>query len=139
MQEQHELLDPNRIATNDIASMLRHYGVEACRACITREMDGVFKGHGIVVDARHLNLIADAMTRAGTFRPFSRIGMANNTSPFMKMSFETTVAFLRDAALEADRDDLKNPSARLVVGRIGRGGTGAFDVMMPLTRGYTLE
>jgi hypothetical protein len=50
----------------------------------------------------------------------------------MKMSFETTLAFLRDAVQEGDVDDLTNPSARIVAGRVGRMGTGGFDVLMPL-------
>ena len=34
----------------------------------------------------------------------------------MKMSFETTVGFLKDAVLEGDVDELMGPSARIVVG-----------------------
>jgi hypothetical protein len=60
------------------------------------------------------------------------MGYRGNTSPFMKMSFETTLAFLRDAVQEGDVDDLTNPSARIVAGRVGRMGTGGFDVLMPL-------
>jgi hypothetical protein len=81
---------------------------------------------------RHLNLIADTMTKGGGFTPFNRIGMRGNVSPFMKMSFETTVGFLKDAVLERDWDDLRNPSARIVVGRLGGIGTGAFDVLAPV-------
>ena len=128
-----DMLDFDRMTTNDIDSMLRHYGVEACRASIILEMEAVFKGHGITVDLRHLNLIADTMTRAGGFRPFNRYGAIQaSTSPLLKMSFETTTAFLRDALLDSDHDDLLCPSARLVVGNLGRMGTGAFDIMMPL-------
>lgn len=92
-------------------------------------MDAVFKGHSITVDNRHLNLIADVMTKGGGYTPFNRRGLKSGTSPFMKMSFETTVAFLKDAVLEGDRDDLKGPSARIVMGKLGRMGTGAFDVL----------
>jgi hypothetical protein len=133
MREYSHIIDVNRIFTNDIVSMLQLYGVEACRATIVREMHGVFSGHGISVDQRHLNLIADTMTKGGGFTPFNRIGLRGNVSPFMKMSFETTVGFLKDAVLERDWDDLKNPSARIVVGRLGRLGTGAFDVLAPVT------
>ncbi|KAG9698358.1 beta and beta-prime subunits of DNA dependent RNA-polymerase, partial [Aureobasidium melanogenum] len=126
------VLNPNRFFTNDIAAMLRLYGVEACRASIVREVSAVFGGHGISVDQRHLNLIADYMTRGGGYQAFSRQGIKGNTSPFMKMSFETTVGFLRDAVMEEDFDDLSGPSARIVVGKIGRIGTGGFDVMMPV-------
>ncbi|KAF2640084.1 DNA-directed RNA polymeras-like protein I subunit [Massarina eburnea CBS 473.64] len=132
MREFPDIIDTSRIFTNDIHSMLSLYGVEACRASIVREMHAVFSGHGISVDNRHLNLIADTMTKGGGFTPFNRIGMKGNPSPFMKMSFETTVGFLKDAVLERDWDDLNNPSARIVLGRLGKAGTGAFDVLAPV-------
>ncbi|PVH92409.1 DNA-directed RNA polymeras-like protein I subunit [Periconia macrospinosa] len=132
MREFADIIDTSRLFTNDIVAMLRLYGVEACRASIVREMHAVFSGHGISVDQRHLNLIADTMTKGGGFTPFNRIGMKSNPSPFMKMSFETTVGFLKDAVLERDVDDLTNPSARIVMGRLGKTGTGAFDILAPV-------
>ncbi|KAF2124193.1 beta and beta-prime subunits of DNA dependent RNA-polymerase [Dothidotthia symphoricarpi CBS 119687] len=132
MRDFPHIIDVNRVLTNDIVAMLHLYGVEACRATIVREMHAVFSGHGISVDLRHLNLIADTMTKGGGFTPFNRIGLRGNVSPFMKMSFETTVGFLKDAVLERDWDDLRNPSARIVVGRLGAAGTGAFDVLAPV-------
>ncbi|KAH5301827.1 DNA-directed RNA polymerase subunit [Parastagonospora nodorum] len=132
MREYSHIIDVNRIFTNDIVGMLQLYGVESCRATIVREMHAVFSGHGISVDLRHLNLIADTMTKGGGFTPFNRIGLKTNVSPFSKMSFETTVGFLKDAVLERDWDDLSNPSARIVVGRLGKLGTGAFDVLAPV-------
>ena len=130
MRDYQHVIDPNRILTNDIAAMLRLYGVEAARATIIQEMDAVFQGHSIAVDNRHLNLIADVMTRGGGFTPFSRMGMKGGVSPFMKMSFETTVGFLKDAVLDGDWDDLKGPSARIVMGKIGKVGTGTFDILL---------
>ncbi|KAK4498596.1 hypothetical protein PRZ48_011255 [Zasmidium cellare] len=132
MWDYQHIVHPHHIYTNSIADILRHYGVEACRGAIVREMQGVFGGHGISVDTRHLTLIADYMTRDGVYQAFSRMGYRNNPSPFMKMSFETTLGFLRDAVLEGDFDDLKGPSARIVTGRVGGVGTGGFDVLMPL-------
>ncbi|KAJ9667928.1 hypothetical protein H2201_002114 [Coniosporium apollinis] len=130
--ELQNIINPNKLFTNDIAAMLRLYGVEACRANIVREMHAVFSSHGIAVDHRHLNLIADTMTRGGGYTAFSRMGLKSNVSPFMKMSFETTVGFLRDAVLEEDWDELKNPSARIVMGKVSKVGTGSFDVLMPV-------
>ncbi|MCJ1473648.1 hypothetical protein MMC13_002299 [Lambiella insularis] len=132
MHDYQHIINPHKIFTNDIAAMLALYGVEACRATIIREMDAVFKGHSITVDNRHLNLIADMMTRGGGFSAFNRTGMQTGVSPFMKMSFETTVKFLRDAMLENDWDDLRGPSARIVVGKSSKVGTGAFDILMPV-------
>ena len=133
MWEYGHIIDVNRIYTNDIVSVLNRYGVEACRATIAREMHNVFSGHGISVDQRHLSLIADTMTKGGGFTPFNRIGLAGNTSPFMKMTFETSIEFLKRAVMEKDWDDLTNPSARIVVGRLGGLGTGSFDILAPVT------
>ncbi|EAQ83890.1 hypothetical protein CHGG_10294 [Chaetomium globosum CBS 148.51] len=87
MQQYGDYINPNRISTNDIAQVLEVYGVEACRSNIVAELSGVFAGHGIAVDPRHLNLIADYMTRNGGFSAFNRIGLTGNVSPFTKMSY----------------------------------------------------
>ena len=102
MHEHQGYIHPHKIFTNDIAAMMAVYGVEAGRATIIREMDAVFKGHSISVDMRHLNLIADVMTRRGGFTPFNRTGLRSAVSPFMTMSFETTMGFVREAVLEGD-------------------------------------
>ncbi|KAH8677266.1 hypothetical protein BX600DRAFT_408654 [Xylariales sp. PMI_506] len=129
MQKYPEFINPNKTQTNDIAAVLRTYGIEAARSNIIQELSNVFGGHGISVDNRHLNLIGDYMTRNGTFTPFNRNGLKGNVSPFTKMSFETTLAFLKDAVLDGDWDDLNTPSGRIVLGRLGKVGTGAFDVL----------
>ncbi|QUC20783.1 uncharacterized protein UV8b_05024 [Ustilaginoidea virens] len=136
MQRYSDFIDPHRIQTNDIGAVLSVYGVEACRNNIVRELSGVFGSHGIQVDNRHLNLIADYMTRNGDFTAFSRMGLKGNVSPFTKMSFETTLAFLKDAVLDGDWDDLTTPSSRLVMGRLGMVGTGCFRVLTQLPTHY---
>ena len=85
--------------------------------------------YSITVDPRHLSLIADYMTFGGGYKPFNRLGLDSNVSPFLKMSFEQTCAFLTKATLEGDEDRLETPSARLVMGRSVTGGTGSFDIL----------
>jgi DNA-directed RNA polymerase I subunit RPA1 len=87
------------------------------------------------VDVRHLNLIADIMTRGGGFTPFSRQGLKTSVSPFLKMSFETTCNFLKEAVGEGDYDDLSSPSSRIVVGKLSGVGSGSFDIMVGGLRG----
>ncbi|KAI9674128.1 MAG: hypothetical protein M1817_001946 [Caeruleum heppii] len=135
MQTQQDILQPHRLYTNSVGDMLAHYGVEACRSAIVRELSGVFTSHSIAVDLRHLNLIADFMTRGGGYSPFNRLGMHRTcVSPLQKMSYETTVACLKDAVLDGDWDSLRGPSARLCVGRLSRMGTGCFDVLTDVSR-----
>lgn len=133
MRDFQDQIYPHSIYTNSVHDMLRYYGVEAARATIVKEIDAVFKGHGISVDIRHLNLIGDAMTHSGGYQPFSRHGLVKEGgSVLAKMSFETVMGFLKDAVLYGERDPLLGPSARIVAGRRGNIGTGAFDVVMPL-------
>ncbi|KAJ5682591.1 DNA-directed RNA polymerase I subunit [Penicillium macrosclerotiorum] len=133
MRDYQDIIKPHSLYTNSIHDMLNLYGVEAARATIIREMDAVFKGHSISVDNRHLNLIGDVMTQSGGFKAFSRNGLVkDSTSPFARMSFETTVGALKDSVLERDFENLKGPSSRIVVGRSGTVGTGAFDVLAPV-------
>jgi DNA-directed RNA polymerase I subunit RPA1 len=94
-----DLIDVNFIDTNDIGAILSTYGVEAARNAIIKEVAAVFNVYGIKVDRRHLTLIADYMTFEGSFKPFSRIGIGSNVSPFVKMSFESTCKFLTEATL----------------------------------------
>lgn len=44
-------------------------------------------------------------------------GMTTQSSPLLKMTFETTMSFMMDAALSADVDQLGTPAASIVVGR----------------------
>ncbi|KAI8058444.1 hypothetical protein BDF22DRAFT_665808 [Syncephalis plumigaleata] len=128
MWERSDIIDVNSIYSNDIAAILRTYGVEAARSAIIREIAGVFDVYGIGVDLRHLSLIADYMTFEGGYKPFNRMGIDSNTSPFLKMSYEMTCKFLTQSTLFADQDALTSPAARIVVGR----GTGAFELYQPL-------
>ncbi|EXJ86793.1 DNA-directed RNA polymerase I subunit RPA1 [Capronia epimyces CBS 606.96] len=133
MRDYQDQIYPHSLYTNSVHDMLKFYGVEAARMTIIKEIDGVFKGHGITVDSRHLNLIADAMTNSGSYQPFSRHGLVREGgSVLAKMSFETVMGFLKDAVLFGETDPLLGPSARIVAGRRGNIGTGAFDVVMPV-------
>ena len=55
------LIDLEKIETNDIAAVLKTYGVEAARSAIMNEIAGVFGVYGINVDKRHLSIISDYM------------------------------------------------------------------------------
>ncbi|KAJ3199173.1 hypothetical protein HDU82_000666 [Entophlyctis luteolus] len=56
--EFNTVVDVNNIYTNDIAAILKTYGVEAARAAIMSEIGAVFGVYGISVDRRHLSMFA---------------------------------------------------------------------------------
>ncbi|RCN44701.1 hypothetical protein ANCCAN_09276 [Ancylostoma caninum] len=63
------------------------------------EMNNVFAVYGIEVSKRHLSLTADYMTFTGEIAPFNRAAMSSSSSPLQKMTFETTMAFMKEALL----------------------------------------
>ena len=81
------------------------------------EINSVFGVYGISVDMRHLGLIADFMTHEGGYKALNRHGMFSEPSPLLKMTFETTMGFLTDAAVAGDVDRLSTPAASIVTGR----------------------
>ncbi|EFP05175.1 hypothetical protein CRE_04012 [Caenorhabditis remanei] len=93
-------------------------------------MNNVFAVYGIEVSKRHLSLTADYMTFTGQIQPFNRGAMSSSSSPLQKMTFETTMAFLREALLQGEEDNVNSPSARIVMGALPRGGTGSFDLLL---------
>lgn len=56
-----ELVDLDRLSSNDIYAILQTFGVEAARRAIIDEVSSVFGAYGIAVDYRHLTIIADYM------------------------------------------------------------------------------
>ncbi|AAS52294.2 ADR374Cp [Eremothecium gossypii ATCC 10895] len=129
MWDQEAFIDVNGITSNDVSAVLKTYGVEAARNTIVNEINNVFSRYAISVSYRHLDLIADMMTRQGTYLAFNRQGMESSTSSLMKMSYETTCQFLTKAVLDNEREELKSPSAKLVLGKLNSVGTGAFDIL----------
>ena len=122
----------NEIKSNDIWQVLCVYGVEAARVSIVNEINAVFGSYGIDVNPRHLSLIADYMTRTGSFNAMNRAGMLMCPSPFLQMSFESTTAFLTRASMDGQSDYQQSPSARLVLGGVPKVGSGCFELLVPL-------
>ncbi|KAL2330197.1 hypothetical protein Fmac_017778 [Flemingia macrophylla] len=126
-------LDVRYIYSNNVHAMLNSYGVEAARETIIREIQNVFKSYGISVNIRHLTLIADFMTHSGDYRPMNRTGsIADSTSPFIKMCFETASKFIVEAAFHGQVDNLETPSSRICLGLPVKMGTGCHGLIQKL-------
>jgi len=124
-----DVVDHDRLLSNDIWAIRCAYGVEAARNNIVEQIRSVFGVYGIEVDPRHLSLIADYMTYEGEFKPMSRIGMKETSSAFLQMSFETTANFLKQACMVKDTETMMSPSANIVLGRPVKHGTGLMDIL----------
>ena len=126
-------LDFTQLYCNNIQKMASYYGIEAARVVLIKEIQNVFAAYGITVNYRHLSLLADYMTYRGVYSAFNRFSLTSCPSPFQKMSYETTMNFLRYACSYGQSDPIESPSARLVIGRPVRIGTDFFNLLTKLT------
>uniref|UniRef100_A0A673NKL2 DNA-directed RNA polymerase n=1 Tax=Sinocyclocheilus rhinocerous TaxID=307959 RepID=A0A673NKL2_9TELE len=127
-----DILDLNRLYSNEVHAMASTYGIEVALRVIEKEIKDVFAVYGIEVDPRHLSLVADYMCFEGVYKPLNRFGIQSNSSPLQQMTFETSYKFLKQATMLGSYDRLSSPSACLVVGKVVKGGTGLFDLKQPL-------
>ncbi|XP_039975895.1 DNA-directed RNA polymerase I subunit RPA1 [Xiphias gladius] len=126
------ILDINRLYSNEVHAMANTYGIEVALKVIEKEIKDVFAVYGIEVDPRHLSLVADYMCFEGVYKPLNRHAIRSNSSPLQQMTFETSYKFLKQATMLGSHDQLVSPSACLVVGKVVKGGTGLFELKQPL-------
>ncbi|GFU75947.1 DNA-directed RNA polymerase I subunit RPA1 [Trichonephila clavipes] len=124
-----DILDINKIYSNNIHEVAKIYGIEAAGQVIKKEIVNVFAAYGITVDPHHLSLVSDYMTCSGEYRPCNRIGMEGNASPLQQITFETSKNFMTAAMCLGVEDRLKSPSANIFVGQMPQAGTGCFDLL----------
>ncbi|XP_056295891.1 DNA-directed RNA polymerase I subunit RPA1 [Pseudoliparis swirei] len=127
-----DILDINRLYSNEVHAMAKTYGIEVGLKVIEKEIKNVFAVYGIEVDPRHLSLVADYMCFEGVYKPLNRHAIQSNPSPLQQMTFETSYKFLKQATMLGLHDKLESPSACLVVGKIVKAGTGLFELKQPL-------
>ena len=98
----------------------------------SQEVQSVFGAYKILVNYRHLSLLADYMTCEGTYKGFNRAAISSNPSPLQKITFETSMNFLVNSCTSAKPDHLRSPTARIVAGQVVASGTGSFEIVQPL-------
>ncbi|MHC1610921.1 MAG: DNA-directed RNA polymerase subunit A'' [Candidatus Methanospirareceae archaeon] len=126
-----EGIDFNRTTTNDIAEIAEVLGIEAARNAIIREMISTLEEQGLDVDARHITLIADAMTVDGEVQQIGRHGIAGGkASVLSRAAFEVTVDNLLEAAVHGETDELRGVTENVIVGQPIKLGTGAVELVV---------
>ncbi len=121
-----EGVDFTRTTTNNITEIAEVLGIEAARNMIIDEMMSTLDEQGLDVDARHVTLIADAMTMDGEVKQIGRHGLAGEKSSVLsRAAFEVTVDNLLEAAIHGEIDELKGVTENVIVGQPIKLGTGA--------------
>jgi DNA-directed RNA polymerase subunit A" len=132
-------VDGVRTTTNSVFEVYRVYGVEAARAALIQEANRTLAEQGLVVDIRHLMLVADVMTNEGDIRAIGRHGISGKkTSVLARAAFEITAAHLLRAAITGEVDELKGVAENIIVGQPITLGTGAVNLVYRPLPGVTV-
>ena len=126
-------VDHTRTYSNVIHEVAEVLGIEAARYLIVEELYAAYKGAKLLVDKRHLALVADAMTAKGVVMPIGRTGIAGRKgSVLARAAFEETNKHLVEASIWNEVDHLKGIAENLIVGLPIKAGTGRVKLKMKL-------
>ncbi|MBN2067312.1 MAG: DNA-directed RNA polymerase subunit A'' [Candidatus Diapherotrites archaeon] len=124
-------IDPTRTVTNDILEASKVLGIETGRAMIVAELHKTLDDNNILVDLRHLILLADLMTFSGDVKGIVRTGITRGkASPFARAAFEETVKHLLDASFKGEKETLQGVVENIIVGQPVKVGTGIVELVM---------
>ncbi|WP_394339594.1 DNA-directed RNA polymerase subunit A'' [Methanospirillum lacunae] len=118
-------VDTSRTRTNNINEISQVLGIEAARNAIINEALATLGEQGIMVDVRHIMLVADMMCMEGEVKQIGRHGIAGEKeSVLSRAAFEVTVNHLLDAAVAHEADVLCGVTENVIVGQPIQLGTG---------------
>jgi DNA-directed RNA polymerase subunit A" len=124
-------VDVSRTKTNDILEIHKVLGIEAARNAIINEAMDTLDEQGLMVDIRHLMLIADMMTVDGQVKAIGRHGVSGEkASVLARAAFEITVDHLLKAGIKGEVEELTGIVENVIVGRPVRLGTGMVELRM---------
>jgi len=119
-----------KTTSNHVAEVEKVLGIEAARRTIMQEISTTMGGHGIAVDARHIQMLGDCMTYRGAVLGINRFGISRmRTSALMLASFERTTDLVFDAAVHEKVDPVQGVSECIILGSTINLGTGLFKIL----------
>jgi DNA-directed RNA polymerase II subunit RPB1 len=125
----HPAVDGTRLYSTNVWDVYEVLGIEATRAVLFNEINGLFESVG--VNYRHLCLLCDVMTRFGRLMSIDRYGIKkNDVGTLAKASFEETQNILLKAALYGEVDPVTGVSANIMMGQPIRGGTAFSQILL---------
>ena len=123
------VIDKTRVSTNNIEEIYSVLGVEAARNAIISEASSTLEEQGLVVDIRHIMLVADMMTNDGSVKAIGRHGISGRKSSVLaRAAFEITSTHLLRAAIIGEEDHLDGVAENIIVGQPVTLGTGAVNI-----------
>ncbi len=115
--------------SNDMWEIYECLGIEAARNFLLKEFNMVVSSDGNFVHPAHTMLLVDIMTFQGTIISISRYGLKKEQCGAMaKASFEESLDNFLKAGMYGEKESTTSVSASIMLGKMGRFGTGICDV-----------
>ena len=128
-------IDADNTTSNNIMEVYAVLGIEAARQTIYNEMNEVIEHDGTYINYHHIGLLCDRMTCNKKMVSIFRHGINNdNIGPISKASFEETPEMFLRAARHSELDNMCGVSANVMMGQVGKFGTGAFGVILDIDK-----
>eukprot|EP00388_Colpodella_angusta_P021759 GDKJ01055349.1.p1 GENE.GDKJ01055349.1~~GDKJ01055349.1.p1 ORF type:complete len:197 (+),score=16.35 GDKJ01055349.1:59-592(+) len=122
-------VEGHKVTCNHVAAIERVLGIEAARATIISEIQGIMKAYSLSIDIRHIYLLADVMTHRGQVFGITRYGIQKMNSGVLTMaSFERTTEHLYNAAVYQRSDQKLSVSESIIVGSPVPLGSNSFEL-----------
>ncbi|KAM0885581.1 hypothetical protein ACQ4PT_030246 [Festuca glaucescens] len=122
-------VNAERTKSNHIMEVHKTLGIEAARRSIIDEIQYTFESNNMMIDRRHMMLLADLMTYKGMVLGITRDGIAKmKSSVLMMASFEKTAEHLFNGSCACREDEIEGVSECIIMGIPMKLGTGILGV-----------
>ncbi|KAM3407633.1 hypothetical protein ACQJBY_001166 [Aegilops geniculata] len=122
-------VDAKRTKSNHILEVNKTLGIEAARRSIIDEIRYTFENNNMMIDLRHMMLLADLMTYKGEILGIAAGGIAKmKSSVLMLSSFERASEHLFNASYTGREDQIEGVSECIIMGMPMQLGTGILKV-----------
>jgi len=125
----HPLVDSRTTISNNYHEILATLGIEATRNFLLRDYHEIFIYNGAYVNYRYIALIVDFQTSLGTLLSVTSRGIARqNISVLALSTFDQPMDTFVNAAAFGKKEEVRNVSTAIFLGKRALIGTGSFDL-----------
>lgn len=131
----HPKIINEEVMCNDMWEIYKVLGIEAAREFLIDEFMNVVSSDGTFINERHVSLLVDIMTFAGTIHSISRYGMKKaNVGVLSKASFEESLDNFLKCALKGEIENTNGVSASIMCGKRANLGSGISKIIPDLSQ-----
>ncbi len=125
------MLDNKYLFSNNLIEIYNNLGIEAVRELLYNELFAIFNMYSLDTHKNHIELLVDFMTFNGNLLPINRNGLNNrNVGPLMRSTFEQNYKVLTDAAIFSEKENFRDISSNIMIGKKPPIGTNAFELIL---------